>query len=154
MPFDPKHPLTTPRTLSTAKAVVECDAEAITTLKDAGIKLGAPYGSMHQSGDRGDEAGIPVSGGLGNLSGDANATNGSGDPVIGGVQQGSSYIQAIAFTGETGISAHTMLTYGQYEDPASPWANDQTHLFSDEKWVTFPWTDGPDRRSSSWTRST
>jgi len=141
VPFDPKHPLTTPRTLSTAKPVVTAMREAIGTLTDAGVKLGAPYGSMHQSGDRGDEAGIPISGGLGNLSGDANATNGSGDPVLGGVQQGSSYIQAIAFEGETGVDAHTVLTYSQYEDPASPWSNDQTHLFSNEQWVTFPWTE-------------
>lgn len=139
VPFSAAQPLTTPRKLSTAQPVVDAMAAAIASVRSSGHALDEPYGQMHFSGDRGDEEGIPVSGGLGNASGDANATSGGGS-AIGGVTQGSSYIQAIAFKGRNWISARTILTYGQYEDPASPWANDQTRLFSQERWVRFPWT--------------
>jgi acyl-homoserine-lactone acylase len=144
VPFSAQHPLTTPRTLSTSQEVVDAMAKAINTLTARGIDLSAPYGSMHQAADRGDEdAHIPISGGLGNATGDANATSSSGtdDPVVGGVNVGSSYIQAIAFRGAKKIDARTILTYSQYENPRSPWSDDQTRLFSKERWVTFPWTD-------------
>lgn len=39
---------------------------------------------------------------------------------------------AIAFLPSSGVSARTILTYGQSEDPTSPWSADQTQLFSDE----------------------
>ena len=97
------------------------------------------YGDMHRSGDRGT-AGWPLGGGLGDLTGDANVTKGGADPVLDPVTYGSSHIQAIAFTGKTGVKARTILTYSQYEDPASPWSDDQTQLFSQEKWVDFAWT--------------
>jgi acyl-homoserine-lactone acylase len=143
VPFTSSAPLTTPRTLSTAQPVVDTMAAAIETLEKQGIALDAPYGSMHVSGDRGDEGlEIPIGGGLGNTTGDANATSASsGDPVTGGVDVGSSHIQAIAFRGKKKIVARTILTYSQYEDPASPWANDQTRIFSKERWVSFPWTN-------------
>jgi acyl-homoserine-lactone acylase len=144
VPFSAKHPLTTPRTLSTSPEVVAAMAKAITTLTARGIDLTAPYGSMHQAADRGDEdARIPISGGLGTATGDANATSSSGtdDPVVGGVNVGSSYIQAIAFRGSSKVDARTVLTYGQYENPRSPWSDDQTRIFSKERWVRFPWTD-------------
>jgi acyl-homoserine-lactone acylase len=144
VPFSAKRPFTTPRLLSTSTDVVAAMTKAITTLTDRGIDLTAPYGSMHQAADRGDEgAGIPISGGLGTATGDANATSssGTGDPVVGGVNVGSSYIQAIAFRGKRKVEARTVLTYSQYEDPASRWSDDQTRIFSKERWVTFPWTD-------------
>jgi acyl-homoserine-lactone acylase len=144
VPFDAKRPFTTPRTLATTPEVVDTMAQAIRTLTKLDVDLDAPYGSMHVSGDRGDEGlGIPISGGLGNTTGDANATSVSGgdDPIVGGVNVGSSYIQAIAFSGKDRVVARTVLTYGQYEDPASPWANDQTRIFSRERWVAFPWTE-------------
>ena len=142
VPFSPSEPLTTPNTLSTAPEVVAAMTKAITAITDRGFAIDAPYGEMHRSGDRGDaDAQIPVSGGLGNLSGDANVTQGGADPVLDPVTTGSSYIQAIAFVGESEIDARTVLTYGQYEDPASPWSNDQTWIFSKSGWVDFPWTD-------------
>lgn len=142
VPFDPAHPFTTPRTLSTSQSVVDTMAAAIKTLTDRGIDLNAPYGTMHQSDDRGDAGlGIPLGGGLGSTTGDANATSAaSGDPVLDGVDVGSSYIQAVAFRGRSTVVPRTILTYSQYEDPTSPWSRDQTRIFSREHWVRFPWT--------------
>lgn len=138
VPFSRARPLTTPRRLSTSQDVVDTMAEAIRLLSDKGVDLHAPYGTQHTSGDRGDE-GIAIGGGLGNLSGDANATSGGGS-ALGGVTTGSSHIQAISFRGRSGVDARTVLTYSQFEDPGSPWARDQTQIFSDERWVRFAWT--------------
>jgi acyl-homoserine-lactone acylase len=140
VPFDPTHPLTTPRTLSTSPDVVDAMTAAITRITDRGYDLSETYGELHRSGDRGS-AGWPLGGGLGDLSGDANAVSSTlGDPVLDPVTRGSSYIQAIAFRGKRDIEARTILTYSQYEDPASPWSDDQTRMFSSERWVHFPWT--------------
>lgn len=140
VPFDAQHPLTTPRTLSTSADVVDAMSAAITRITDRGHDLTETYGELHRSGDRGS-AGWPLGGGLGDLSGDANAVSSTlGDPVLDPVTRGSSYIQAIAFRGRKDIVARTVLTYSQYEDPASPWSDDQTEMFSQERWVRFPWT--------------
>ncbi|MBI2243431.1 MAG: penicillin acylase family protein [Nocardioides sp.] len=140
VPFSPAHPLTTPRTLSTAQPVVDALAAAIALVTDRDAGLTKTYGELHRSGDRGS-AGWPLGGGLGDLSGDANAVSSTlGDPVLDPVTRGSSYLQAIAFRGRTGVDARTILTYSQYEDPASPWSDDQTEMFSNEQWVRFPWT--------------
>jgi acyl-homoserine-lactone acylase len=140
VPFDAAHPLTTPRTLSTDQDVVDAMTAAITRVTDRDPDLTETYGELHRSGDRGS-AGWPLGGGLGDLSGDANAVSSTlGDPVLDPVTRGSSYIQAIAFRGKKGITARTILTYSQYEDPTSPWSDDQTEMFSNEQWVRFPWT--------------
>ena len=41
---------------------------------------------------------------------------------------------------------HTILTYGQSEDPTSPYSSDQTRMFSDKQWVSFAWTRAEVRR--------
>ncbi len=140
VPFSAKKPLTTPRMLSTSPEVVDALAAAITRVTDRDPDLTATYGELHRSGDRGS-AGWPLGGGLGDLSGDANAVSSTlGDPILDPVTRGSSYIQAIAFRGKRAVQARTILTYSQYEDPASPWSDDQTRMFSQERWVSFPWT--------------
>ena len=136
--FDPAHPLTTPNTLSTSQDVVDTMTAAITAVTDR-FELTDTYGDMHVSGD-GSTAGWPLGGGMGDASGDANVTRGTVDPVLDPVTYGSSYIQAIAFRGKKDIVARTILTYSQYGDPASPWSDDQTQLFSQQQWVRFPWT--------------
>jgi acyl-homoserine-lactone acylase len=138
VPFDARKPLRTPNTMSTSQPVVDAMAAAIGRVEAKG--LDKKYGELHYSGDRGS-AGWPMGGGLGDTTGDANAVSSTlGDPVLDPVTRGSSYIQAIAFTGKKGISARTILTYSQYENPSSPWSDDQTQLFSEEKWVRLPWT--------------
>ena len=56
------------------------------------------------------------------------------------ITYGSSHIQAIAFEKGGRVNARTILTYGQNEDPTSPWSSDQTRLFGAGKWVRFAWT--------------
>ena len=81
---------------------------------------------------------------MGDAAGNANALA-SGNPVQNGnrykpITYGSSHIQAIAFKDHGKVQARTILTYSQYENPRSPYSEDQTKLFSAGKWVKFPFT--------------
>ncbi|MFC6342220.1 penicillin acylase family protein, partial [Nocardioides hankookensis] len=94
-------------------------------------------------GDRGAKP-FPLGGGTGDAAGNANALA-SRWPVSNRdhyrpVTYGSSHIQAVSFLSGGRVDARTILTYGQSEDPRSPYAADQTRLFSQERWVRFPWT--------------
>ena len=87
---------------------------------------------------------IPLGGGLGDEAGNANALA-SRNPVANSgcvkpVTYGSSHIQAISFLDGGGVDAKTILTYGQSEDPTSPWSKDQTEMFGKKQWVSFPFT--------------
>ena len=107
--------------------------------------LGRPWGTLQVAGDRGAPP-IPLGGGTGDSVGNANALA-SREPEQNKdhyrpVTYGSSHIQAVAFMPGGRLSLRTILTYGQSENPRSPWSRDQTRLFSKGRWVTFPWTAG------------
>ena len=143
-PFSADDPVHTPRSLNVANPlVVQAMRDALAHLDDKGIDPQTRWGDLQVAGDRGASP-IPIGGGSG-LAGNANAVA-SRNPVdntdhLLPVTYGSSHIQAIAFLPGGGLSARTILTYGQSENPGSPWSEDQTRLFSRESWVAFPWTD-------------
>ncbi|WP_240641300.1 penicillin acylase family protein [Nocardioides ferulae] len=144
VPFDAERPLATPRGLDAANPnVVQAMTDAIASLRERDVALDAPWGSLQVPGDRGAEA-FPLGGGSG-PAGNANALTSRWTDTEAGwrkeVLAGSSHIQAISFLDRGGLDARTILTYGQREDPTSPWSQDQTELFSAERWVSFPWTD-------------
>ncbi|WP_030681356.1 penicillin acylase family protein [Streptomyces rimosus] len=133
-PFDPDDPVRTPRTLNTAvPGLATALADAVAELRAARIPLAAPLGE-HQFVVRNGKR-IPVSGGVDAL-GVWNMTVGRWNPADGGyteVRHGSSYIQAVGFTGEDGgcpVTARTLLTYSQSSNPRSPHYSDQTELYS------------------------
>lgn len=143
VPFDPEDPVNTPRGLKTSKAVVDAMRAAIDAVRDSGVPFDAAWGTLQVAGDRGAPT-IPLGGGEGDLAGNANALA-SRDPIANGdrykpITYGSSHIQAVSFLADGSVQPRTILTYGQYEDPASPWSADQTRLFSRERWVSFAWT--------------
>lgn len=144
VPFDAADPLNTPRDLKeTDSAVIAAMQDAIDLLKARKIRFDAPWGTLQVAGDRGAPA-YPLGGGLGDAAGNANALA-SRLPIdhedrFRPITYGSSHIQSIAFLTK-GVSARTILTYGQSENPRSPYSSDQTKLFSQEKWVSFPFTD-------------
>ena len=145
VPFDPKNPVETPNTLNASNAkVVQAMKDAIAYLRSKHIPMNATWGSLHVAGDRGAPP-IPIDGGLGDLAGNANATQHVGDGQSNGkafetVTYGSSHIQAIAFLSGGRVNARTILTYGQDENPKSPWSSDQTRMFSKKQWVHFAFT--------------
>ena len=148
--FDPDDPLNTPRDLNTLNpAVVKAMSDAIAALRARHVPLGATWGSLQVAGDRGAPP-IPLGGGTGDAAGNANALasrwpqqNTDHDRPV---TYGSSHIQAIAFLPGGRLLARTILTYGQSENPRSPWSSDQTRMFSKKRWVSFPWTAAEIRR--------
>ncbi len=142
VPFSAADPVNTPRDLKeTDSGVIKAMVDAIAYLNGKGIALDAPWGSQQVADKPG--AKLPVSGGPAEL-GYFNAV-GTKKPVqnpgvgLYPINYGSSHIQAVSFT-STGVNASTILTYGQSMDSASPWFRDQTTLFSQGKWVSFPYT--------------
>jgi len=116
--------------------------DALAYLKDKGVPLNASLGSLQVAGDDGAPR-IPIGGGL-HATGNANVVVTS-DPAANTdalypISYGSSHIQAVAFRRGRPVQASTILTYGLSPDPTSPWSKDQTRLFSQERWVDFPWT--------------
>jgi len=124
--------------------------DAIAYLKDENVPFDATLGSLQVAGDEGAPP-IPVGGGLGE-TGNANAIA-SRDPAANQdrlypISYGSSHIQAVAFGARGRVNAKTILTYGQSIDPSRPSSRDQTRLFSQERWVSFPWSDRQIRRDT------
>ncbi len=143
VPFDRDDPLNTPRGLRTTPKVVDAMEAAIQSIRDRGVPFDAAWGDLQVAGDRGTPP-LPLGGGEGDLAGNANALA-SRDPATNTdrykpVTYGSSHVQAVAFLADGSVQADTILTYSQYEDPASYWSSDQTRLFSQERWVRFAWT--------------
>ena len=150
VPFDERDPINTPRDLDEKNPqVVQAMKDAIASLRSKGIAMDATWGSLQVAGDDGAPP-IALGGGSGDDAGNANALA-SREPVQNGsrykpVTYGSSHIEAISFLDGGGVDARTILTYGQSENPRSPWSKDQTELFGTKQWVRFPFTDTQVRR--------
>ena len=149
-PFDASDPENTPRGLNTANPLlIKAMSDAIAALRDAKVPFGATWGSLQVAGDRGAPA-IPLGGGTGDAAGNANALASrwaaQNTDHYRPITYGSSHIQAISFLAGGRVDARTILTYGQSENPLSPWSKDQTRLFSQQKWVRFAWTPAQIRR--------
>ena len=155
-PFDPSDPLNTPRDLDTTNPqLIQAMSDAIAALRARHIPFDAPWGSLQVAGDRGAPA-IPLGGGTGDAVGNANALasrwpNDNTDHYR-PVTYGSSHIQATAFLPGGRVNARTILTYGQSENPRSPWSSDQTRLFAANRWVRFAFTPAQVRRHAVTTR--
>ncbi|MEU6312883.1 penicillin acylase family protein [Streptomyces sp. NPDC047014] len=143
VPFSAADPVRTPRTLNrSAPGIGRALAEAVAELRAAGIALDAPLGE-HQFVVRGGRK-LPVGGGTEAL-GVWNKIEARWDAAAGGyaeVVHGSSHIQAVGWNGGPCPVARTLLTYGQSSDAGSPYAADQTRLFSQERWVTARFCEG------------
>jgi acyl-homoserine-lactone acylase len=123
--------------------VIQAMKDAIAFLRSKNIPMNATWGSLQVAGDTGAPP-IPLGGGLGDEAGNANALA-SRNPVTNSgkykpITYGSSHIQAISFLDGGGLDTKTILTYGQSEDPTSPWSKDQTEMFGKKQWVSFPFT--------------
>ncbi len=142
--WDERDPLGTPRNLNELDPqVIQAMKDAIAFLRSKNIAMNATWGSLQVAGDTGAPP-IPLGGGLGDETGNANALA-SRNPVANSgkykpVTYGSSHIQAISFLDGGGVDTKTILTYGQSEDPTSPWSKDQTEMFGKKQWVSFPFT--------------
>jgi len=142
--FDADDPVGTPRDLDEkSDGVKKAMKDAIAYLRSKNVPMDATWGSLQVAGDRGAPA-IPLGGGLGDQAGNANALGSRGTVANGSffrpITYGSSHIQAISFLPGGAVDARTILTYGQSDDPTSPWSSDQTVMFGQKQWVAFPFT--------------
>ena len=120
VPFDPAHPLTTPR------GIDGNDPQARRAFADA---------VRYHSGRRAPRwAGITLHG-CPEEKGCFNAIEADGRSI-----HGSSFIMAVELTPH-GPRARTILTHSQSANPASPHHRDQTVLFSRKHWVTERFTE-------------
>ena len=145
VPFDVNDPVHTPNGIATgddavAGAVRAALATAQTTLETAGIALDARWGDVQYAERNGDQ--IPIPGGQGwagmfgmimaNLAKDKGYT-----PII----LGNSFMQVISWDEDGKLDPRGMLTYSQSQEPESPHYADLTHLYSEGKWIRFPFSE-------------
>jgi acyl-homoserine-lactone acylase len=121
VPFDPAHPLTTPR------GIDGNDRDVQRAFADA-VRFPRIGGSARRW------AGITLHG-CPEEKGCFNAIEADGRSI-----QGSSFIMAVELTAH-GPRARTILTYSQSANPTSPHHRDQTVLFAHKQWVTERFTE-------------
>ncbi|HEX7063111.1 MAG TPA: acylase [Woeseiaceae bacterium] len=143
VPFDPAHPVTTPRGLNTddptvRDALVAALEAAVATVQEAGFALDAPLSDMQHKTLPGGPVGLH--GGM-EFEGVLNKVEALGTHTLppGGyeINFGSSYIQTVTFD-DRGPVAEAILTYGQSTDSVSPYAFDQLALYANEQWLPLP----------------
>lgn len=139
VPFLPSDPVNTPRGLNIASPlVIQALADAVAELRDLGIPLDAKLGD-HQFVER-DGQRIPLHGGI-DRQGLFSVYRMEWDPdngVYANPQHGNTYTQVVSFANENCPRLSTITTYGQSQDPTSPWFADQTRLYSDKQWIEVP----------------
>src|SRR6516162_714654 len=138
VPFDPAHPLSTPRGLnSSLPAVQQALADAVQFFQANRIALDTPLGAAQQY------AGIPLHG-CTDLEGCFDVIEPGGPLAATGTYPdvifGSSFIMAVELT-PAGPRTGTILTYSESANTASPHHTDQTLLFAAKKWVTERFTE-------------
>jgi acyl-homoserine-lactone acylase len=141
-PFDASRPIDTPSGLNLADASVKASLlqaieDAASALRGAGFALDV---SLRTAQVKTTSHGpVPVPGGE-EIEGVLNKVESRGLTARGyDIDNGSGYIQLVTFDGD-GPIARGMLTYGQADGPASPYAYDQLESFSKGEWPRFPYT--------------
>ncbi|MET0009582.1 MAG: acylase [Candidatus Thiodiazotropha sp. 6PLUC9] len=167
--FDPADPLSTPNTLATNQTVMEQFATAIATVRSAGLSLDASLGEVQYverslldgtaSGEKLSWAGAnEIEGGFNIFSSNLNndgtllprhlyaslpgsqlSAEAAGYPIT----YGSSWMMVVEFL-PTGPNARGLLSYSQASNPASPYYDDQTKIYSEQPRLRPIWFDERD----------
>jgi len=136
VPFDPKDPVNTPRSLNTGDPrVLAALGEAVRGLNAAHIPLDARLRDVQfveRAGTR-----IPLEGGA-TFSAIA-ATLHPGLGFTEPMNPSNSYIQIVGFDAK-GPVVDALLVSSQSPDPASAFRADQTALYAQKRWVRLPFT--------------
>ncbi len=140
--FNPAQPLTTPSQLdATNPAVLTALADAVLILQSHHIALDATYGDVQHVTRHGIK--IPIPGCDTGCFNAIYAADGQGGPLAaapyGEVYDGSSLVMTTELT-PAGPVSQGILTYSQATDPASPWYDNMTKLYSQRHWVPLPYT--------------
>ena len=153
-PFNAADPVGTPNGLNIANPLVwRAFGDAVADLRGAGIPLDGTL-RKYQIDLRPDGTATPYHGGPGTL-GVFNALNVSWNATkgyVGPLGHGSSFIQAVSFTGSGCPDARTILTYSQSTNPRSAHYADMTRLFSRSGWVVDHFCEADVARATLSTR--
>ena len=142
--YDPADPLKTPSGIdlditSNQTLLTEVLLNAEAQLQSNGVLLDASWSEV-QYLERNNEN-VPIHGGSGTMGvyGAISARLSEGGYVNPG--SGNSYIQAVTWDETECPIADVILVPSQSTDPASPHFSDQTKLYSDKRWVRFPFCE-------------
>ncbi|MDX1497540.1 MAG: penicillin acylase family protein, partial [Salinisphaeraceae bacterium] len=142
LPYSPSDPVNTPSGLNAANPIVQqALADAVAELRALGIPLDAKLRD-HQFVERAGER-IPLHGGV-DRHGLFSIINVDWDPTTGNYanpHHGNTYTQVVSFDGGPCPRLSTNTTYGQSQDPTSPWHSDQTHMYSNKQWIDVPFCE-------------
>jgi acyl-homoserine-lactone acylase len=138
VPFDPAHPLTTPRELATDRPEVRAAlADTARFFADAHLRPGLALGDAQRY------LSTPMHG-CTQAEGCFNAIEPPGGLNAGGsypdVAFGTGFLMAVEL-GPTGPRARTLLVYSQSADPRSPFHTDQTRRYAAGRWITERYTE-------------
>jgi acyl-homoserine-lactone acylase len=128
VPYDPAHPLTTPRGIADTPEVQRALADAVQSMKSDPAAAGA------RRWEGISLPGCPGEKGCFNVIESDRSENG-GEPQL----FGSSFIMAVELT-PRGPRSRSLLTYSESADPTSTHHRDQTVLFARKRWVTERFT--------------
>ena len=136
-PFQVTDPVHTPYGLDTASpAVRQTFGDALAQMRKARQPYGIALGQVQYVLLDGQQ--IPLPGGPADPNGEFNAMYLSPPGAV--PHLGSTYIQAVRFvtraSGGSYPQAATVLAYSESDNPASPYYDDQTKLFSHRQWAT------------------
>ena len=139
--YDPADPLNTPAGIDTSlevnrQRIIDGLIAASERLAANNVPLDAPWGDI-QYLERGNER-VPIHGGSGSIGvyGAIGVSLSDGGYV--NPRAGNSYIQAVTWDESECPIADVILVPSQSTDPDSPHFADQTWLYSDKRWVRFP----------------
>jgi acyl-homoserine-lactone acylase len=145
VPFDVNNPVHTPTGIAidndeVAAAVRQALANAQITLQDAGIALDARWGDVQFAERKGERIAIPGGHGWAGMFGmiEADLQKDKGYTPI---KHGNSFIQVISWDRDGNLDPRGMLTYSQSQEPESDHYDNLTRLYSDGRWIRFPFSE-------------
>ncbi len=149
-PFSKADPLGTPNGLAVDRIDVPAAIRAaVQDLQSKGIPLDVPLGDL-QYEVRGDDrlpmSGCPDNEGCFNILTSVRNAQGIYEPYT-----GSSFVMAAELT-DKGPRGHAILRYSQSENPESEHYDDQTRLYSQERWLPLRFTERQIRIDPEYTR--
>jgi len=145
VPFDVNDPVHTPTGIAIDNAEVAVQlrralASALVTLQAAGIELDARWGDVQFAERNGERIAIPGGQGWAGMFGMIMADL-QKDKGYTPIQHGNSFIQVISWDERGNLDPRGMLTYSQSQEPESDHYDDLTRLYSDGRWIRFPFSE-------------
>jgi len=142
--FDPADPLNTPSGIDKDLAenrtlVIASLQRAYERLMDNGVALDAPWGEV-QFLERNQER-VPIHGGAGTMGVFGAISAGLSEGGYKNPGSGNSYIQTVTWDESDCPIADAILTHSQSVQETSDFYADQSKLYSDKRWVRFPFCE-------------